>query len=484
MELHLTAPCNLRPHAPPAYLHLPKATATGGPCTATATASSSAGEALKPRPRLPQQQQQPVVHSRRRELGPAALASLCDGIERLIDEGRHQEARDAFRGVRAGAPFKPLPASTYDALATSAAALREPGFAAAVLWHMESSGFEPDQYAWNRVLGMQLACGMVGEARQVFEGMPTRSDATWGTMMGGLVDARRPRGALALFQELWEEVGGDAAPRVVVVAVRAVTALGSVRVGQQLHCCIAKTGMYEGQYLSCALIDMYSKCGLIEEARRVFDGMAQKSVVAWNSMLTAYSLHGCSEEALDLYHIMCETGVDIDQFTFSTMLRVFSRLGLLENAKQAHAGLIQRGLPLDIVGNTALTKKVTVLFIQCEKPVYRAYQLGLTAAVLLVVAHAVANFLGGCACICSQIEFIRASINRKLAAALIVLSWLALIVGFSLLLAGAMSNSKSKTECGFVHGHTLSLGGIMCFVHGGITVAYYVTAHAAAHELP
>ncbi|AQK50899.1 hypothetical protein Zm00014a_025700 [Zea mays] len=130
------------------------------------------------------------------------------------------------------------------------------------------------------------------------------------------------------------------------------------------------------------------------------------------------------------------------------------------------------------------TKKVTILFIQCEKPVYRAYQLGLAAAVLLVVAHAVANFLGGCACICSQLEFIKASINRKLAATTIILSWIALIAGFSLLLAGAMSNSKSKTSCGFTHGHTLALGGIMCFVHGGITVAYYVTATAAAHEVP
>lgn len=129
-------------------------------------------------------------------------------------------------------------------------------------------------------------------------------------------------------------------------------------------------------------------------------------------------------------------------------------------------------------------KTVTLLFIQCEKPVYKAYQLGLAAAVLLVAAHALANFLGGCACICSQLEFIRASINRKLAATTILLSWIALIVGFSLLLAGAMSNSKSRTSCGFVHGHTLALGGIICFVHGGITVAYYVTATAAAHELP
>ncbi|KAL5223045.1 hypothetical protein ABZP36_027758 [Zizania latifolia] len=351
MELQLTALCNLRRHTGPAPAYLPKATAaTVSASAAASSCSSSSPEALKPRPRLPPQ---PVLH-RRRELGPVALSSLCAAIERLVAEGRHQEARDAFRAVRVGAPFTPLPASTYGALVTAAAAMREAGVAAAVLWHMESSGFEPDLYMWNRVLGMQLACGMVGEAHQVFDGMPTRNHVTWCVMMAGLVDARRPLGALALFRELWEEVGGDAALRVVVVTVRAVTALGALRVGQQLHCCIAKTGMCENQYLSCALIDMYSKCGQVDEARRVFDGMPQKSVVAWNSMLAAYSLHGCSEEALDLYYNMCESSVDIDQFTFSTMLRVFSRLGLLEHAKQAHAGLIQRGLPLDIVGNTAL----------------------------------------------------------------------------------------------------------------------------------
>jgi hypothetical protein len=59
---------------------------------------------------------------------------------------------------------------------------------------------------------------------------------------------------------------------------------------------------------------------------------------------------------------------------------------------------------------------------------------------------------------------------------------IALIAGFSLLLAGAMPNSQSNTSCGLKHGHTLALGGIMCFVHGGITVAYYVFANAAAHE--
>ena len=45
-----------------------------------------------------------------------------------------------------------------------------------------------------------------------------------------------------------------------------------------------------------------------------------------------------------------------------------------------------------------------------------------------------------------------------------------------------MSNTKPKTSCGFIHFHTLALGGNMCFVHGLVTVAYYITATAAAQE--
>ncbi|KAM0828447.1 hypothetical protein ACQ4PT_067545 [Festuca glaucescens] len=347
MELQLT-PLRSPPLHPRTTIHPTKATATA--TASTVSACSVEPQSLKPRPQFPRQA---PLHRRRRSI-PFDLPSLCASIEQLVAEGRHREACDALRDARAGAPFVALPAPTYDALVTAASALREAGSAAAVLWHMESSGFEPDQYMWNRVLGMYLVCGMLTEAREVFEGMPTRSRVTWGVMMGGLVDGKRPRAALALFGELWEEVGVGAGPRVLVVAVRAATVLGSVRAGRELHCCVAKMGMSEDQYLPCALIDMYSKCGRVDEARRVFDGMPWRSVVAWNTMLAAYLLHGCSDQALDLYHDMCESGVQLDQFTFSTMLGVFSRLGLLEHAKQMHAGLIQSGLQMDIVGNTAL----------------------------------------------------------------------------------------------------------------------------------
>ncbi|KAL6658861.1 hypothetical protein ACP70R_002901 [Stipagrostis hirtigluma subsp. patula] len=358
MELHLAPPLSNLRLLPSAHRPTASATSVSTPSTSSSSSSSPAGDesALKPRPRLPRQRHPLPRPTPARS--PARLPSLCAAIERHAAAGRHADAIDAFRLARACAPFEPLPAATYHALAAAAAALREPGEAAAVAWHMESSGFELDVYACNRVLGMYLACGMLAEARRVFEGMPDRTAVTWGIMMGGMVDRGRPRAALALFRDMWGELGAEAGPRAVVVAVHAAAQAGLVRAGRQLHCCVAKMGaLDEGrQYLLCALLDMYSKCGCLDEARQVFDGMTphQRSVVAWNSMLAAYVLHGRSEEALELYHDMCRSGVGMDQFTFSTMMGVFSRLGLLEHAKQAHAGLIQRGLPLDIVGNTAL----------------------------------------------------------------------------------------------------------------------------------
>lgn len=57
---------------------------------------------------------------------------------------------------------------------------------------------------------------------------------------------------------------------------------------------------------------------------------------------------------------------------------------------------------------------------------------------------------------------------------------IALVVGFSLLLAGALANAKTKATCGFAHRHFLSVGGILCFVHGIVSVAYYVNASSSA----
>uniref|UniRef100_A0A1D1Y6U7 Choline dehydrogenase n=1 Tax=Anthurium amnicola TaxID=1678845 RepID=A0A1D1Y6U7_9ARAE len=128
------------------------------------------------------------------------------------------------------------------------------------------------------------------------------------------------------------------------------------------------------------------------------------------------------------------------------------------------------------------SKHLRVLIFECKEPSHQAYKLGLAAAILLGFAHVVANLLGGCKCICSKEELDRSSPNRQFAAATLIISWLIVIVGFSMLLIGAMSNSKSRASCGLAHHNFLSIGGILCFIHGLFCAAYYVSASAVQWE--
>ncbi|XP_059435685.1 protein DESIGUAL 2 [Corylus avellana] len=128
-------------------------------------------------------------------------------------------------------------------------------------------------------------------------------------------------------------------------------------------------------------------------------------------------------------------------------------------------------------------KHMKMWIFECREPSYTAYKLGLAAAILLALAHTIANILGGCICVSSKADYTNASANKQLAVASLVFSWLILAVGFSMLIIGTMANSTSRKSCGFPHRRLLSIGGILCFLHGMITVAYYVSATAAHREI-
>ncbi|PON51935.1 hypothetical protein TorRG33x02_309940 [Trema orientale] len=125
-------------------------------------------------------------------------------------------------------------------------------------------------------------------------------------------------------------------------------------------------------------------------------------------------------------------------------------------------------------------KHLRLWIFECRDPSQEAFKLGLAAASLLALAHVLANLLGGCQnCICSQDELQKAPPNRQLSVACLIFTWIILAVGLSMLVIGTLSNNKSRASCGFTHHHFLSIGGILCFVHGLFSVAYYISATAS-----
>ncbi|GMN42227.1 hypothetical protein TIFTF001_011440 [Ficus carica] len=320
--------------------------------------SSAMEQGLKPRPKLQRlgtdagERKVPVLEETQVRKPPTG--GICNQIEKMVLYKRYREALELFEILELeGGGGCEVGGSTFDALVSACIGLKSIRGVKRVCNYMTRNGFELDLYLRNRILLMHVRCGMMIDARRLFEEMPERNLVSWNTIISGLVDCGQFVEAFRLFLMMWEE-SSDGGSRIFATMIRASAGLGLLFPGREIHSCALKMGVDQDVFVACALIDMYSKCGCIEDAQFVFDELPEKTTVGWNTIIAGYALHGYSEEALNLFYEMRDSGVKMDHFTFSIIIRICARLASLEHAKQAHAGLVRHGYGLDIVANTAL----------------------------------------------------------------------------------------------------------------------------------
>ncbi|RWW84093.1 hypothetical protein BHE74_00007314 [Ensete ventricosum] len=119
-------------------------------------------------------------------------------------------------------------------------------------------------------------------------------------------------------------------------------------------------------------------------------------------------------------------------------------------------------------------------------------KLGLAATALLALSHAFANVLGGCPSngrsrstpfmVSIPLIFHRKADRACTSLMFINLIRIVVIVGLTMLIMGAVSNSESRATCGLAHPRFLFLGGIICFVHALFCIVYYVSSIASWKE--
>ncbi|XAR64612.1 hypothetical protein NMG60_11008359 [Bertholletia excelsa] len=131
-----------------------------------------------------------------------------------------------------------------------------------------------------------------------------------------------------------------------------------------------------------------------------------------------------------------------------------------------------------------VVKRWTFKF-ECRNPSHEAFQLGLAAAILLALAHIVANLLAGCTWFTVKPRddpHQTVSANKKLAMISLAIAWMTLAAALSLLVLGTMANSGRRKSCGRFRHRFLSTGGILCFIHALVVVSYYVSAAATVRH--
>ncbi|XP_062090681.1 pentatricopeptide repeat-containing protein At5g55740, chloroplastic [Humulus lupulus] len=136
---------------------------------------------------------------------------------------------------------------------------------------------------------------------------------------------------------------------VVPNALKACGALQWIGVGKGVHGYAVKMGYSGCVFVTSSLVDMYGKCGAMEDARKVFDGIPEKNVVTWNSLMVGYVLNGLNEEAIELFYNLRMESVEPTQVTISCYLSASANIRAPGEGKQGHAVAVVEGLVLTAI---------------------------------------------------------------------------------------------------------------------------------------
>ncbi|XP_071741725.1 pentatricopeptide repeat-containing protein At2g39620-like, partial [Rutidosis leptorrhynchoides] len=193
-------------------------------------------------------------------------------------------------------------------------------------------GFESDCHVNNALIDMYAKTGNLSYAELLFGLTEFKDQVMWNVMIGGYTRNGHAQKSVLMFNRM--KVEGFKPGLVTFVSVLpAVAYLSDIKEGASLHGAIICTGLFSYTTIGNGLIDMYSKCGRVDNALAVFDEINDKDTVSWNVMLAAYALNGLVNCAFEFFTLMQDNVVEIDSVSFLSMLSACRHAGLVEEGK-------------------------------------------------------------------------------------------------------------------------------------------------------
>eukprot|EP01018_Ginkgo_biloba_P019612 Gb_41533 [translate_table: standard] len=192
---------------------------------------------------------------------------------------------------------------------------------------------EQNLVSWNTMISGCTQNGYVDEALWLFQKMPEHDVVSWNAIIAGYAQNGLYGETLKLFQQMQlADIKADFDTFASVLP--ACANLATLAHGKEIHEEIIRSGFQSDVFVGSALVDMYTKCGSIEDACKVFDNMPRHNVVSWTAMIVGYAMHGCGNEALHIFEQMQHSGMTPDHVTFIGVLSACCHAGLVDDGWQ------------------------------------------------------------------------------------------------------------------------------------------------------
>lgn len=209
-------------------------------------------------------------------------------------------------------------------------ALREGQQIHGLIWKL---GLQSDVCIESALMDMYSKCGSMRHAMEIFEAAEVLDEVSMTVILVGFAQNGFEEEAINIFVNMVK--AGTKIDANMVSAVLGVFGVDtSLALGKQIHLLVIKKGFDSNPFVSNGLINMYSKCGVLEDATEVFKQMPWRNSISWNSMIAAFARHGNGSEALQLYNVMKLEGVEPTDVTFLSLLHACSHVGLVDKGME------------------------------------------------------------------------------------------------------------------------------------------------------
>ncbi|KVI01830.1 pentatricopeptide repeat-containing protein At5g48910 [Cynara cardunculus var. scolymus] len=228
---------------------------------------------------------------------------------------------------------------------------------------------------WNVMIDGYIRLGELELARNLFDKMPQRSVVSWNSMISGYAQNGFFMESIELFRQMQIEDDVAIPNYITLISVLpAISRIGALEIGKWVYFYALKNCININPVLGSALIDMYSKCGSIEEAVQLFESLAKKNVITWNSIITGLAIHGRATDALNHFKRMQENGISPTDVTYISVLTACSHAGLVDQGMSIFNQLVQTvglepriehyGCMVDLLGRAGRLKDAEELILK------------------------------------------------------------------------------------------------------------------------
>lgn len=189
------------------------------------------------------------------------------------------------------------------------------------------SGFCSNVFVSTALIGFYIRIDSLNNAQKVFVDIPRPNVVSWNSMISGCVHCGQFRKALSFFLQLERsDISPDSYS--LTAALAASGQLSFLPLGKSIHSKVVKLGVESSIFASNCLIDMYGKCGSVEDAVLMFNKMADKDTISWNSVISANARSGGLQQAISFLQQMPNP----DTISYNEVIYGLAQFGNIEDA--------------------------------------------------------------------------------------------------------------------------------------------------------